>query len=482
MIVKNKIFTRLLPIATIFLLILGLSGCGGQVASLNPADLNTLGKDMTKIEAMSKDERIKYEQGLDSKLDELELSKEPSDLILKARDLYLLAYSQETTKVIAEAGEGAKNVQIFRLAFDNYKKAASMQTPYTLQANYRLAILEANKKTGPVDDAVKMAKSTLALVRTAGIQSGQLLAAPTYYDVLVRENNELAGSVGNVQLEPNPSRKFKETPSTSPTLYPVMAVLAADKKLDELYKSEGGFDAIKYNAMDGLVKFCKTLSPEWASVLALLFIAVSVKVITLPLTNKSNKNMQDMQRIQPFLKEVQEKYKDDKVKQSEETMRIMKEHKVNVASGCLPMLIQFPILIVVWQAVNVYAYQFNGSHFLWIDSLALPNMPLLILYALSMYAAQVLTPSPSVDPQQKAMQKQMAIMMPIMFFFFLGTIASAFVLYWLFLNILNTVHQVIFMKKTQAAAAGNSTIEVLPPANNKPVSKSSREIRRKGGK
>jgi YidC/Oxa1 family membrane protein insertase len=480
MIVKNKIFTRILPIAAIIVLMLGLSGCGGQVASLNPTDLTTLGKEMVKIEGMSKDERVKYELDKNAELDSLELSTDANAPTLTAKTYFLLGYLNETAKVTESKGEGASNVQIFRLARNYYKQAAGMSTPYTLQANYRLGILGANKKTGPGEDAIKMAKSTLNIVRTAGIQNGALFSSPTYFDVIVRKDTELAGSGGAAKLFKNEI----EAKESTPALYPVMAVFAADRKLDELYQTGGGFDSIKYNAMDGLVKFCKTLAPDWPYVLALLIIAVAVKLITLPLTNKSNKNMQDMQRIQPFLKEVQEKYKDDKVKQSEETMKIMKEHKVNVASGCLPMLIQFPILIVVWQAVNVFAYQFNGSQFFWIKSLALPDMPLLILYALSMYAAQILTPSPSVDPQQKAMQKQMAIMMPIMFFFFLGTIASAFVLYWLFLNILNTVHQVIFMKKSQAAAAaGNSTIEVLPPANNKPViSKSSREVRRKGGK
>ncbi len=474
---KNKIFTRILPLATIILLTLGLSGCGGgQVGSLNPNDLNALGTEMVKIESLSKDERVKYELDKNAELDNLELSTASDAAVLTAKTYFLLGYLNETAKVTESTGEGATNNQIFRLARNYYKQAAGMSTPYTLQANYRLGILGAYKKTGPGEDAIKMSKSTLNIVRTAGIQGGAMFAPPTYFDVLVRKESELAGGGGAAKL----FRNKAEAATTTVALYPEMAVLAADRKLDKLFQTEGGFDSIKYKAMDGLVNFCKSISKEWASVLALVIIALAVKLITLPLTNKSNKNMQDMQRIQPFLKEVQEKYKDDKVKQSEETMKIMKEHKVNVASGCLPMLIQFPILIVVWQAVNVYAFQFNGSQFLWIKSLALPDMPLLILYALSMYAAQILTPSPSVDPQQKAMQKQMAIMMPIMFFFFLGTIASAFVLYWLFLNILNTVHQVIFMKKTMATA-GTNNIEVLPPVN-KTTNKSSREVRRKGGK
>lgn len=167
----------------------------------------------------------------------------------------------------------------------------------------------------------------------------------------------------------------------------------------------------------------------------------------MPLTVKGQRGIRDMQRIQPMLQELQTKYKDDKQKQAEEQMRIMREHKVNPLGGCGPMLIQIPIFIVVWQAVSVYAYQFNTDSFLWINSLAQPDYILLGLYTVSIIVSQYLTTPTSTDPQQKQMQMMMTWMMPIFLVFVLASIASAFVLYWFFLNVLNSAHQYYLMRQ-----------------------------------
>ena len=95
---------------------------------------------------------------------------------------------------------------------------------------------------------------------------------------------------------------------------------------------------------------------------ALIFFTVIVKLILLPLSIKQQKSMQQTQKIQPELAAIQSKYKNDKEKLNEETMKLYKKHNVNPAGGCLPMLIQFPIIIGLYQVViRPLTYMFNIS-------------------------------------------------------------------------------------------------------------------------
>ena len=86
--------------------------------------------------------------------------------------------------------------------------------------------------------------------------------------------------------------------------------------------------------------------------LSIILLTLLIKIIVLPLTLKQQKAMTNMQRIQPKLQEIQEKYKDDKEKASQETMKLYKEYGVNPMGGCLPLLIQFPILIAFYQVIQ----------------------------------------------------------------------------------------------------------------------------------
>src|SRR5206468_1056633 len=84
---------------------------------------------------------------------------------------------------------------------------------------------------------------------------------------------------------------------------------------------------------------------------AIIIFTVIVRLATLPLTLKSYQSQRNMQSIQPLVKAVQQKYKDDKARQQQETMKIYSEHGVNPMLGCLPMLLQFPIFIALYQAL-----------------------------------------------------------------------------------------------------------------------------------
>jgi len=184
--------------------------------------------------------------------------------------------------------------------------------------------------------------------------------------------------------------------------------------------------------------------------LGLILLAIVTRLMIYPLTKKQLSSMQAMQRIQPQIKELQKKYKDDKQKFQGEFWNLCKEHNVNPLGGCLPLIVQMPILIMIlivqmpilimiYRGIRDYVVQFDGASFLWVSNLAHPDLPLLVAYAISMFLFQKMTekmnPAASADPQQAQQQKMMAYLMPAMFFFLFRSLSAAFILYWLSANL-----------------------------------------------
>ena len=182
----------------------------------------------------------------------------------------------------------------------------------------------------------------------------------------------------------------------------------------------------------------------------LILLAIVTRVMIYPLTKKQLSSMQAMQRIQPQIKQLQKKYKDDKQKFQGEFWSLCKENNVNPLGGCLPLIIQMPILIMIYRGIRDYVVQFDGASFLWVTNLAQPDMPLLIAYAISMFLFQKMTqamnPAASADPQQAQQQKMMMYLMPAMFFFLFRTLSAAFILYWLSANLVYFVEHLWFQR------------------------------------
>ncbi|MBI2844144.1 MAG: membrane protein insertase YidC [Armatimonadetes bacterium] len=257
-----------------------------------------------------------------------------------------------------------------------------------------------------------------------------------------------------------------------------------------------------YKIMDGLVAVTGR-RPSFSYWFAIILLTVIVKIIITPLTKAQFKSMKEMQRLQPKVKEVQEKYKGDQREMGAKVMELYKEHGVNPLSGCLPLLIQMPILILVYTAIRYYEIQFARGTFLWIgwedivhrfalpimgrpvwvtaENLAQPDLILLVLYTASMVISQKIS---IVDPTQAEQQKMMAIMMPVMFFFFIGYLPSAFVLYWFIFNLLQTWQQYHVIHGGGAGpgagtAAGPAVTPPTPAPSPGPSRRSGRRRRRR---
>jgi len=440
-------------------LVLIVAGCAAPRKPLTDKEFTQLGEAMVNIEkSPTKSQDALYDQ-LDKIYNDATKQYSPDDRA-RARFLqgYIVEYRATTSKV------SGPQAPTYSAAQSRYQEAAKIGSSYGLEANYRLGVLAVRGLLGA--ESAKIVKASLStLTHDYANQLWVREAAPGKEPPTTITEVSVAGANGNASLAPTAGGTTK-----GPVLQAFGMADTALRQLDYQYQHGGGLNQTYYRTVDGIVQFFGRFSPSKsvAVVLALFILALIVKVITAPLTTMAYRGMRDMQRIQPLLKELQAKYKakEDRAKLAEEQMKLMKEHKVSPAGGCLPMLIQLPIFLAVYQAVMVYAFQFSDTHFLWINNLARPDMILLILYAISMIITQKLTTAPSVDPQQQVLQNQMTYMMPIFLVLVLASIASAFVLYWFFLNVLSAAHQYYLLRKFKAEEAAKDA--AVPPAPEPP--------------
>ena len=215
-------------------------------------------------------------------------------------------------------------------------------------------------------------------------------------------------------------------------------------------------------ALHWLMKFLYGLIPNYGVVI--FIIALVIKIITYPLTHKSYSSMKKMQLVQPKIQELQEKYKNNKEVLQQKTMELYKEEKVNPMGGCLPMLLQLPLLYGLFIVFRT-AIEFRGAPFvLWMNDLSAPdvlfsfgvNIPLLgqnfsvlpILMTVLMVVQQKLSGSgASATGQQAQQQKMMQWLMPAMMFFLFYRFPSGLVWYYLIFNALTILQQKFIINK-----------------------------------
>ncbi|MBI5056456.1 MAG: membrane protein insertase YidC [Nitrospirae bacterium] len=177
---------------------------------------------------------------------------------------------------------------------------------------------------------------------------------------------------------------------------------------------------------------------------AIILITIVVRIPFIPLLNKSQQSMKKMQTIQPMMNEIKEKYKKDPQKMQQETMALYKKHKVNPVGGCLPMLLQIPVFIALYNVLNK-AIELRGAPFaLWITDLAVkdPYYILPVTMGVTMVIQQKMTPT-AMDPTQA----KMMMFMPVIFTFMFLSFPSGLVLYWLVNNVLGIAQQYYANKK-----------------------------------
>ena len=176
---------------------------------------------------------------------------------------------------------------------------------------------------------------------------------------------------------------------------------------------------------------------------SIIIVTILIKIMLLPLTLKQDKSMKEMKKLQPELEKIKEKYANDKQMLNIKTMELYKEHKVNPLGGCLPLLLQLPILFALFGVLR------NGiipkdSSFLWLKlSVPDPFYVLPVLNGAVSFFQQKLMGSADSNPQMK----NMMYVFPIIMIMFSLKMPSGLQLYWLTSSILAVVQQYFIMKK-----------------------------------
>lgn len=190
---------------------------------------------------------------------------------------------------------------------------------------------------------------------------------------------------------------------------------------------------------------------------SIILLTILIKLAFLPLSIKQQKSMAQMSKLQPRLKALQERHKGDKTKLNQEIMELYKREKVNPLGGCLPLLIQFPVIIALYRVLGD-ALELRGAHFIfWITDLSVPDtlfFPWLhilpVVMGATMLIQNFITPggamgSAGVDPRQQQMMK----FMPLIFLFIFWKFPAGLNLYWSIYTVLGIGEQ--FFIKRQGA-------------------------------
>lgn len=209
---------------------------------------------------------------------------------------------------------------------------------------------------------------------------------------------------------------------------------------------------------------------------AIIIITILIKLIFWPVTAASMKSMKRMQKFQPLINQLREKYKDDPQRMNQEMMALYREHKINPLGGCLPMLIQIPVFFGLFSMLRS-AIELRGASFLWIADLSQPDTiftipginigfnPLPLLMVGTMIWQQKITPT-TMDPKQA----KLMMLMPVIFLVFFYTASSGLALYWTVQGLLSVGQQYwMNLKKDEP--------ESTPP----PAAKSKKKDKKKRG-
>lgn len=195
---------------------------------------------------------------------------------------------------------------------------------------------------------------------------------------------------------------------------------------------------------------------------AIILVTIMFKAIFWPITQKGMKSMKNMQKLQPKMVKLKEKYKDDPTRMNKEVMNLYKTYKVNPLGGCLPMVLQIPVFFALYKVLLLSIELRHAPFLFWINDLSAPDrlwigfdlpylggLPVLtLLMGASMFLQQKLSPTTADPTQAKIM-----MFLPVVFTFMFLNFASGLVLYWFVNNLLSILQQVLINRETKQKTA-----------------------------
>lgn len=197
-----------------------------------------------------------------------------------------------------------------------------------------------------------------------------------------------------------------------------------------------GFFGLIARPLTQVLKFFYTYVGNYG--VAIILLTVIIKLLFWPLTQKSYQSMKSMQKLQPEMTKIREKFKNDKERLNREIMTLYKEKKVNPLGGCLPMVIQIPVFFALYKVLLHNIDLRHAPFFLWITDLSVkdPFYITPLIMGATMFIQQKMTPT-SMDPKQA----KLFMLMPVVFTFMFLNFPAGLVLYWLVNNLLTILQQ-----------------------------------------
>lgn len=269
--------------------------------------------------------------------------------------------------------------------------------------------------------------------------------------VTVRLSSQGGSSVGNVLsaaaevINPGASRQYSYTVFLGPKK---MADLKAAGHDFNQAVNFGWFGVVAHPLLVLLLWFHSVVGNYGVAV---ILVTVLIKLLFWPITHKGMKSMKGMQKLQPKLAELREKYKGDKERMAQAQMELYKTYKINPLGGCLPMVIQIPVFFALYQVLMQAIELRHAPFMLWITDLSAPerlavgfNIPyvgglpvLTLLMGATMFFQQKMTPTPAANPETA----KIMMFMPVIFTFLFINFAAGLVLYFFVNNLLQMAQQ-----------------------------------------
>lgn len=291
-----------------------------------------------------------------------------------------------------------------------------------------------------VDDLTKDARTFDREVLWSSLQSKYFLtsavpldgAAPRLRLALGGDLLESSLTVAGIALQPGEQRRLEHRLFFGPKDFDLLK--AAGHQLERAVDF-GWFDLLAKPLFHVLNFFNGYLNNYG---LAIILLTVIIKLLFWPLTHKSFTSMKAMQKLQPEMHKLRDKFKNDKEKLNRELMELYKKHRVNPLGGCLPMLVQIPVFFALYKVLLDAIDLRHAPFILWITDLSAkdPYYITPLLMGASMFVQQKMTPT-TADP----IQAKIFMFMPVIFTFLFLNFPSGLVLYWLVNNLLTIAQQ-----------------------------------------
>jgi YidC/Oxa1 family membrane protein insertase len=256
------------------------------------------------------------------------------------------------------------------------------------------------------------------------------------YKYVVGVNGDVATSSAIrrnlVSITPGASETFATTLFVGPKLQEQLEKIDDSLTLTVDY----GWLTIISDPLFWLLSFVYGFVGNWG--VAIILVTFLIKLAFYKLTESSGRSMAKMRQIQPRMKALQERYKDDRQALSQQMMELYKREKVNPAAGCLPILIQMPFFLAFYWVLLESVEMRQAPFALWITDLSTrdPYFILPLIMGAAMFGQQKLNPAPADPVQAKVMQ-----IMPVMFTVFFAFFPSGLVLYWVTNTLLSIAQQ-----------------------------------------